>query len=98
MKKKNPFTRLSDNQEYLIECVCMFDRSKDIKHKVIKETKYYYILENGDKISKIKGRWLSNVNNKNAYSTLHSYYNGDGSTYDGYTEASKELEGGGKEK
>lgn len=37
MKKKNPFTRLSDNQEYLIECVNMFDRSKDIKHKVIKK-------------------------------------------------------------
>jgi len=66
MKKKNPFTRLSDNQEYLIECVCMFDRSKDIKHKVIKETKYYYILENGDKISKVKGRWLSNVNNESS--------------------------------
>jgi hypothetical protein len=71
----------------------MFDRSKDIKHKVIKETAYYYILENGDKISKTKGRWLSNVNDECAYSTLHSYYNGDGSTYDGYTEACKELEG-----
>lgn len=93
MKKKNPFTRLSDNQEYLIECVCMFDRSKDIKHKVMKETTYYYILENGDKISKTKGRWLSNINDECAYSTLHSYYNGDGSTYDGYAEACEELEG-----
>lgn len=65
---------------------------------MIKETKYYYILENGDKISKVKSRWISNVNNEGAYSTLHSYYNGDGSTYDSYTEASKDLEGDGKEK
>lgn len=92
MKKKNPFTRLSDNQRYIIERVCTFDRSKDIKHKVVKETTYCYILENGDKISKVKGRWLSNVNDVSAYSTLHSYYNGDGSVYDGYTEACKELE------
>ena len=79
--KKNIFSLLSDNQKYLLCVPCFFDRSRDYKVKVIKEYKHYYILENGKKISKVKGRWLSNVNNLLEYSDLCNYRNEDGSTY-----------------
>lgn len=54
--KKNPFSILSDNQKYLLCIPNFFDRSKDYKIKVVEEYKHFYILENGDKISKVKGK------------------------------------------
>ena len=54
--KKSCFSILSDNQKYLLCIPTFFDRSKDFKIKVRKEYKHYYILENGDKISKVKGK------------------------------------------
>ena len=79
--KKSYFSILSDNQKYLLCIPTFFDRSKDFKIKVRKEYKHYYILENGDKISKLKGKWLSNVDNPLKYSTLCNYRNEDGSDY-----------------
>ena len=79
--KKSVFSILSDNQKYLLCVPNFFDRSKDYKVKVVKECKHYYILENGKKIGKLKGRWLRNVNNPLEYSDLCSYRNEDGSRY-----------------
>ena len=79
--KKNPFSILSDNQKYLLCIPNMFDHSKDYKVKVVKEYKHYYILENGKKISKVKGRWLSNVNNPHEMSDLCNYRNENGFCY-----------------
>lgn len=79
--KKSIFSILSDNQKYLLCIPTFFDRSKDFKIKVRKECKYYYILENGDKISKLKGNWLSNVDDPLKYSTHCNYRNEDGTDY-----------------
>ena len=79
--KKNIFSILSDNQKYLLCVPNWFDHSRDYKVKVAKECKHYYILENGKKISKVKGRWLNNVNDPLEYSDLCSYRNEDGSRY-----------------
>lgn len=79
--KKSCFSILSDNQKYLLCIPTFFDRSKDFKMKVRNEYKHYYILENGDKISKLKGKWLSNVDDSSKYSTACSYRNEDGSDY-----------------
>ena len=79
--KKSPFGILSDNQKYLLCVPNSFDRSEDYKVKVVKECKHYYILENGKKIGKLKGRWLGNVNNSLEYSDLCNYRNEDGSRY-----------------
>ena len=78
--KKSCFSILSDNQKYLLYIPTFFDRSKDFKIKVRKEYKHYYILENGDKISKLKGKWMSNVDDPLKYSTCN-YRNEDGSDY-----------------
>ena len=79
--KKSCFSILSDNQKYLLCIPTFFDRSKDFKIKVRKEYKHYYVLENGDKISKVKGKWLSNVDDSLKYSTHCGYRNEDGSDY-----------------
>ena len=79
--KKSCFSILSDNQKYLLCIPTFFDRSKDFKMNVRKEYKHYYILENGDKISKSKGKWLNNVDNPHKFSTQCSYRNEDGSDY-----------------
>ena len=79
--KKNPFSILSDNQEYLLCVPNWFDHSKDYKVKVVKECKHYYILENGKKIGKLKGKFLADVNNPHAFSDMCNYRNEDGSCY-----------------
>lgn len=79
--KKSMFSILSDNQKYLLCIPTFFDRSKDFKMKVRKEYKHYYILENGDKISKLKGTWLSNVDDPLKYSPRYRCRNEDGSDY-----------------
>ena len=79
--KKNPFNILSDNQKYLLCVPNWFDRSKDYKVKVAKEYKYTYLLENGKKISKVKGKFIININNPNEYSDMCNYRNEDGSCY-----------------
>ena len=79
--KKSCFSILSDNQKYLLCVPTFFDRSKDFKIKVRNECKHYYILENGDKISKLKGKWLNNVDDPHKFSTLCNYRNEDGSDY-----------------
>ena len=79
--KKSCFSILSDNQKYLLCVPTFFDHSKDFKMKVRKEYKHCYILENGDKISKLKGKWLSNVDDPLKYSTRCNYRNEDGTDY-----------------
>ena len=79
--KKNIFSILSDNQKYLLCVPNWHDHSRDYKVKVAKEYKHYYILENGKKISKVKGKFLADVNNPNAYSDMCNYRNEDGSCY-----------------
>lgn len=88
--KKSCFSILSDNQKYLLCIPTFFDRSKDFKMKVKKEYKHYYILENGDKISKLKGKWLNNIDDYFKYSTLCNYRNENGSTY--HTELDRSYE------
>lgn len=72
--KKSCFSILSDNQKYLLCIPTFFDRSKDFKIKVRKEYKHYYILENGDKISKLKRCvWLNNVDDSHKFSSRCRY-------------------------
>lgn len=79
--RKNPFSILSDNQKCLLCIPNWFDHSKDYKVKVAKECKHYYILENGKKIGKLKGKFLGDVNNPHAFSDMCNYRNEDGSCY-----------------